>query len=228
MNLADYLMKLSKKLKTSSIIWELQQRPYSDKEAVNLLKDVLSKETIEWHYHKHQAGYVNALNKIEKELENLKIKIKDVNGNYHPFSELKRKQTWNHAGALLHEVYWNNLGGDGDINKAKELKEDIIKRWGSVNNWKNDFIATALGTKLSGWALLVYDKLYSRNLLNVIVDEHQNGAIWGGIPLIACDMFEHAYYHKDGPDRKTYILNFMNNLNWSIINENYLKFKEKN
>ena len=87
-----------------------------------------------------------------------------------------------------------------------------------------DFKATGISAKLSGWALLVYDALWSRRLLNVEVDEHQYGAIWGGVPLIACDVFEHAYYHKDGPGRAKYIDNFLGNLHWGRINDRFKKF----
>lgn len=61
-------------------------------------------------------------------------------------------------------------------------------------------------------------------LINVLVDEHQYGAIWGGVPLVACDVFEHAYYHKDGPGRAKYIDNFLNNLNWGRINDRFNKY----
>jgi Fe-Mn family superoxide dismutase len=70
----------------------------------------------------------------------------------------------------------------------------------------------------------VYDQLYSGRLLNVTVDEHQYGAIWGVIPLISLDVFEHAYYHKDGPKRAAYIDNFINGLHWGRINDRYKKF----
>jgi Fe-Mn family superoxide dismutase len=72
--------------------------------------------------------------------------------------------------------------------------------------------------------LLVYDRLGSQRLLNVLVDEHHYGAIWGGVPLIALDMFEHAYYHKDGPGRAKYVDNFLSKLHWGRINERYRKF----
>jgi Fe-Mn family superoxide dismutase len=77
---------------------------------------------------------------------------------------------------------------------------------------------------LSGWGLLVYDALWSQRLLNILVDEHHYGAIWGGVPLIACDVFEHAYYHKDGPGRAKYIDNFIGNLHWGRVNARYKKF----
>ncbi len=202
--------------------WKFNARPYTDDEAKDLLKEVVSPETTEWHYNTHHKGYVTFLNKIEQGLENADVAA--ANGNWSDFGELKRRFTWNHSGALLHDVYWDVLGGDGDVSNGADVKAAIEKDFGSVDNWKADFKATAFAAKLSGWGLLVYDSLYSQRLLNVLVDEHQYGAIWGGIPLISCDVFEHAYYHKDGPGRAKYIDNFLNNLHWGRINDRFNKF----
>ncbi len=201
--------------------WKLNPRPYSNDEAKELLKNVVSAETSDWHYNKHHAGYVAGLNAIEKGLESADRAT--ANGNYSAYGELKRRLPWNHAGTVLHDVYWSNMGGDGDAGKGAEIKAAIEKEFGSVEAWATDFIATAFAAKLSGWGVLVWDKLYSGRLLNVLVDEHMNGAVWGGIPLIACDVFEHAYYHKDGPGRKTYIENFVKSLHWGRINEAFKK-----
>ncbi|MDZ7265911.1 MAG: superoxide dismutase [candidate division KSB1 bacterium] len=199
--------------------YNLSPRPYSDEEAKTLLKDVISPETTDWHYNTHHKGYVTVLNKIEQALE--KANPADANGNYSEIGELKRRYTWNHSGALLHDVYWAVMGGDGDPAKGPEVLKAIEKQFGSFDKWKADFKATAVSAKLSGWGLLVYDALWSKQLLNVLVDEHQYGAIWGGIPLIACDVFEHAYYHKDGPARAKYIDNFIARLHWGRINDRY-------
>lgn len=202
--------------------WKFTPRPYSDEEAKELLKDVVSPETSDWHYNKHHKGYVVALNTIEKELED--ADRSGANGNYSKIGELKRRTTWNHAGALLHDVYWEVLGGDGDTSQGPDIVAAIEKEFGSVENWKKDFKATAVSAKLSGWAVLTLDKLYSGRLLDVLVDEHHYGAIWGGIPLIPCDVFEHAYYHKSGPDRAGYIDAFLANLHWGRINDRYKRF----
>lgn len=199
--------------------WQFNPRPYSDEEARELLKEVISPETADWHYNTHHKGYVTALNRIEEELE--RADRSAANGNWSHIGELKRRFTWNHAGALLHDIYWKVLGGDGDPSKGPDIVAAIEREFGSLEAWKADFKATALSAKLSGWALLVYDQLYSRRLLNVLVDEHHYGAIWGGIPLIACDVFEHAYYHKDGPARARYVDNFLAHLHWGRINELY-------
>jgi len=202
--------------------WIFNKRPYSDEEAKDLLKIVIDGETTDWHYNTHHKGYVTFLNNIEKDLET--ADRSKANGNYSQVGELKRRFTWNHAGALLHDVYWEVLGGGGDTSKGPEVVAAIEKEFGSIDNWKADFKATAISAKLSGWAVLAYDQLYSGRLLDVLVDEHHYGAIWGGIPLIVCDVFEHAYYHKDGPGRAVYIDNFFKNLNWERINERYKKF----
>ena len=202
--------------------WKFNSRPYSDEEAKDLLKDVVSSETSGWHYNTHHKGYVTFLNKIEQGLDGADTGA--ANGNWSDFGELKRRFTWNHSGALLHDVYWEVMGGDGDVNKGADVKVAIEKNFGSVENWQADFKASAFSAKLSGWGVLVYDVLYSQRLLNVLVDEHQYGAIWGGIPLISCDVFEHAYYHKDGPGRAKYIDNFLNNLHWGRINDRFNKY----
>lgn len=204
--------------------WKFNKRPYSDEDARKLLKDVVSPETTDWHYNTHHKGYVTFLNKIEQNLE--KVDRSTANGNWSELGELKRRMTWNHGGALLHDVYWEVLGGNGDTSKGPEVVAAIEKEFGSIEKWKEDFKATAIAAKLSGWAVLTLDKLYSGRLLNVLVDEHHYGAIWGGIPLISLDVFEHAYYHKDGPGRAKYIDNFLNNLHWEWINERFKKYSK--
>ncbi len=201
--------------------WKFNPRPYSDEEAKTLLKDVISPETSDWHYNTHHKGYVTFLNNIEKALET--ADRTKANGNYSEIGELKRRFTWNHSGALLHDLYWEVMGGDGDQSKGPDIVKAIEANFGSFDSWKADFKACAVSAKLSGWGLLVFDPLYSGRLLNVLVDEHQYGAIWGGIPLISLDVFEHAYYHKDGPGRVKYIDNFMNNLHWGRINDRFKK-----
>lgn len=202
--------------------WKFRPRPYSDEEAKTLLAAVIDAETSDWHYNRHHKGYVDALNKIEGEHETADRAA--ANGNYSHIGELKRRFTWNHAGALLHDIYWDVLGGDGDVSKGPEIQQAINQHFGSFDAWKADFKAACMSAKLSGWGILLYDTLYSQRLLNVEVDEHHHGAIWGGIPLIPCDVFEHAYYHKDGPGRATYIDNFIAGLHWERINERYKRY----
>jgi len=202
----------------------LKKRPYSDEEAKKILENVMSKETTDWHYNTHHKGYIVKRNEIEKKLlEEKSILLEGANANYSEFGELKRRETFNANGAILHDIFWENLGGDGDINKAAQLKKKIENDFGSVEEWRKEFKAVALSAKNSGWAVLVIDELSDGKLRNLLVDEHGVGAIWGAKPLIACDVFEHSYYHKDGPKRAIYIDNFFNNLHWERIEKIYKK-----
>ena len=202
----------------------LKARPYTDEEAKKLLANVMSPETTDWHYNTHQKGYITKRNEIEKKLKDGGKTLRDTaNANFSEFGELKRREGFNANGALLHELFWENLGGDGKLEKAAELKKKIIEDFGSLEEWKSDFKATALSAKNSGWAVLAIDKLSDGKLRNLLVDEHGHGAIWGAQPLIACDVFEHAYYHKDGPKRALYIENFLGNLHWERIEARYKK-----
>jgi Fe-Mn family superoxide dismutase len=205
----------------------LKKRPYSDEEAKKLLANVMSPETTDWHYNTHHKGYITKRNEIEKKLtEGGKILRDGANANFSEFGELKRRESFNANGAILHDIFWENLGGDGKFENAKELSKKIIEDFGSIEDWKSDFKATALSAKNSGWAVLIIDELSDGKARNLLVDEHGYGNIWGSQPLIALDVFEHAYYHKDGPKRAVYIDNFINNLHWERIEEKYKSYKK--
>jgi superoxide dismutase len=108
--------------------WKFNKRPYTDDEAKKLLANVVSPETTDWHYNTHHKGYVTALNNIEKALETADRTA--ANGNFSQIGELKRRFTWNHSGALLHDIYWEVLGGDGDPSKGPEIKRQSRKNSG--------------------------------------------------------------------------------------------------
>jgi superoxide dismutase, Fe-Mn family len=205
--------------------YKLKPRPYTDEEAKTLLTKVIDAETSDWHYNTHHKGYVTKLNEIEKALET--SDVSKANGNYSEYGELKRRWTWNHAGTVLHDLYWENLGGDGDVTKAPDVVKLIERDFGTVDAWKADLKACSLAAKLSGWGVLIIDQLGSGELRNVTVDEHHYGAVWGAIPLVACDVFEHAYYHKDGPKRAAYIDNFIAGIHWGRVNDRYKKYAVK-
>jgi len=203
---------------------KLKARPYSDEEAKKILTSVMSIETTDWHYNTHHKGYIVKRNEIETKLKEKKTELlSGANANYSEFGELKRRETFNANGAILHDLFWENLGGNGNIEEAAEIKNKIISDFGSFEDWKADIKAVALSAKNSGWAVLALDTQGGNKLRNFLVDEHGIGAVWGAMPLIALDVYEHAYYHKDGPKRAVYIDNFISNINWKRVEE---KFKE--
>jgi Fe-Mn family superoxide dismutase len=164
---------------------------------------------------------VNKRNEIEKELAG--VDRTKANANYSAFRSLKVEETWNGNGSILHEVYWDTMGGDGKYADSDEIIKKIEADFGSVQAWKDDFIAT--GKAGRGWVVLVVDALTDGKLRNVLFDVHNQGGLVGSMPLIAADIFEHAYYHKFGPDRASYLNAFVGNIDWSKVEEKFKKHK---
>ena len=99
----------------------------------------------------------------------------------------------------------NAKTGIGEVVRIKKIIIKIIQDFSSFESWKEDFIATAKSSL--GWAVLCYDPS-DKKLHNYLTDFHNNGVVIGSIPLLALDVFEHAYYHDYGPDRAKYIEEF--------------------
>jgi Fe-Mn family superoxide dismutase len=174
----------------------------------------ISKQVNEWHHDKHYAGYVNKRNEVEKELG--KADRSAANANWSLYGELKRRETFNANGQVLHEVYYDIMGGNGEV--AGTVAEKLAKDFGSVDAWREDFVAAAkVGL---GWAVLAWDPTDGK-LRNFVGDSHNQGIVWGAVPLVTIDVFEHAYYHDYGPDRPSYIKAFLANLDWGKIDKHY-------
>ncbi|MGI0100360.1 MAG: superoxide dismutase [Candidatus Micrarchaeaceae archaeon] len=174
------------------------------------VKSVMDEDTYKWHHDVHYAGYVNKRNEIEKELSN--VDRTKANVNYSVFRSLKLEETWNGNGMILHEVYWDTMGGDGKFPEGSKIAKRINSDFGSFQKWKEDFIAT--GKSGRGWAVLMLDRLTDNKLRNVLFDAHNQGGLAGAVPLIAIDTFEHAYYHRFGPDRGAYLNALVDNIDW--------------
>lgn len=157
-------------------------------------------------------GYVKKTNEIQAKLET--ADKSEANGVFSYIGELKRQETFAVNGMKLHEVYFGHLGGDG--KPGGKLVKMIEKDFGSLENWKIDMIATGLAAR--GWAVLAFD--YKDNRLhNYGSDAHNVGAVWGAIPIIVLDVYEHAYFMDYGVNRKDYINSFFQNLNWDFVNK---------
>jgi len=140
-------------------------------------------------------------------------------GDFPNMRGLKLSESHNASGMILHETYWQTLGGKGGEPTSK-LAEKIKQDFGFLKTWKKEFTAVAKGAR--GWALLCYD--LSDNRLHIYsVDFHDQGAVWGSIPIMALDVWEHAFYHDHGPNKGAYFEAFWKNINWENINENFEK-----
>jgi Fe-Mn family superoxide dismutase len=131
---------------------------------------------------------------------------------------LKREQLTALNSTLLHELYFASLGGDGKPTKA--MSEALTRDFGSVDRWRAEFVA--MGNALaggSGWVLLTYVPR-DRSLINQYAAEHAQ-SIAGGIPVLALDMYEHAYHIDFGANAKAYVEGFMRNIDWQAVQGRY-------
>jgi len=190
---------------------KLIELPYRQDE----LKPWLSEQVVEWHYGTHHQGYVNGINDAEEKLE--KQREKD---DYSDTGSILRSFTHNYSGDVLHELFWNNLSPKGGGKPKGALLDKIEEDFGSYENWRKEFKEAAKNA--GGWALLVYiprmDKLH-----NVVVDKHDQGAVWGANPVLALDVWEHSYYHDYGPSRAEFIDGFFDMIDWEDVGQRYTR-----
>jgi Fe-Mn family superoxide dismutase len=171
--------------------------------------DGLSKRMLDEHF-KLYEGYVKKSNEIQSKLET--ADKSEANGVYSFIGELKREETFAVNGMKLHEVYFGHLQGSGDPSLAPALVGMIEKDFGSIEEWKSEVVATGMSAR--GWAITAFD--FRDNRLHVYgADGHNVGAVWGAIPIIVLDIYEHAYFIDYGTSRKAYIDSFFKNLDWA-------------
>ena len=159
-------------------------------------------------------GYVNNTNTLSDILTRLR---KDGKGVTPEFAELKRRFGWEFNGMRLHELYFENLGGNTPINPGGQLAAKIHQEFGSYDDWSQDFKATGAMRGI-GWAIL-YQDLTSGRLQNVWINEHDGGHPVCCVPILVMDVFEHAFITDYGLKRADYISTFFQNIDWSTAEQ---------
>jgi Fe-Mn family superoxide dismutase len=174
--------------------------------------DGISRESVEAHYKLYQ-GYVAKRNEILGALG--EVDLSSANQVYSEIRALKVDLTFAIGGIKNHEIYFEHLGGDG--GDPDGAVGDLIERdFGSAGNWKADLTATGMAGR--GWAWTAYDWDEAR-LFNYLGDAQNTFPIWNATPLIALDVYEHAYFLDYQTDRAGYIEAFFANLDWSTVND---------
>jgi Fe-Mn family superoxide dismutase len=170
---------------------------------------------IESHYENNYGAAFTRLNAIAEELASLDPQTTPV----HVIGRLKQEEMAALNSTLLHELYFASLGGDG--RAVPELMASVIARdFGSVNRWREEFIALANALAASsGWVLLTWLPRDGR-LINQTVSDTTPG-IAGAIPILALDMYEHAYQIDFGTNAAAYVAAFMRNIDWSATQGRY-------
>ena len=174
----------------------------------------LSPKLIESHYENNYGGALRRLNAIAAQLEGAdfaKLPGFTLNG-------LKREELIAHNSVILHELYFASIGGDG--RDPGSFAEVLTRDFGSVDRWKAEFAAMgrALGGG-SGWVLLTYVPREGR-LVNQYASDHSQ-SLASGMPILALDMYEHAYHIDFGANAAAYVDTFMRNIDWKGVAARY-------
>jgi len=195
---------------------KLEPKKFSD--SIFSMKGI-SKKTLEEHLKLYQ-GYVNKYNEIQEKLAVLTEEdLSKANQVYSNIRELKVELSFAWGGVINHEIYFGHLGGQNKVPNGTLLKQ-IKKDFGSLENFKKDLKATGMAAR--GWVFTGWNKREGR-LFNYLSDSQNTYMMWGVRPILALDIYEHAYFIDYGVNRGSYIDAFFENLDWSLIEKRFEK-----
>ena len=157
-------------------------------------------------------GYVDKINEIDAILQN-NPEREGANSTFSYFRECKRGETYALDGVILHELYFENMGGNSNA-PGQGVRHMLEMDFGGFENWDEDFVATAMASR--GWAVLCYDQRSNR-LRNISLDAHDLGNIAYSAPILVLDVYEHAYFLQYADKKEEYVNRFMENINWEVV-----------
>jgi superoxide dismutase, Fe-Mn family len=186
-------------------MFTLPDLPYS----INALEPFISSKTIEFHHGRHHLAYVNNLIKlvVGTEFENATLEdiIKKSDGGI--FNN--GAQVWNHT------FYWQSLTPNAKEISQPELMQAIDKKFGSFDKFKEEFTNACITLFGSGWAWLVKNP---NGGLDIVKESNAGNPLRNGlIPLLTCDVWEHAYYLDYQNRRPDYVNEFWKFVNWEVV-----------
>ena len=185
--------------------------------------DGISKQTMEDHY-KLYEGYIKKVNECRKVLNEFDYAQAEGNQVYSPLRAVSIDYTFALLGYKNHDLYFGHLGGDGGEPEGRfaELLEDEFKP-GGVAGWKDAVRKGASSAR--GWVMVGYD-LNDASVFNYIMDTQNLWAVYNMVPVLAIDVYEHAYVRDFGatPDgRKQYVDAFFRNVDWDHVNRQLIQ-----
>lgn len=192
------------------------------------LEPVLSANAVDYHYSKHTHEYYKNVNDLIKgtsfDRSKTLLDIISKNSVIKAHTKLHNNacQAWNHT------FYWDNLSPQSKSGEmSSELKNQMIKDFGDIGAFKNKFLEAATGQFGSGWCWLVF----KNGKLNILATADAENPIThdAGIPLIACDVWEHAYLYDPQyvANRKKYVQQFWSIVNWEFVNRQFDNFSKE-
>ena len=173
----------------------------------------LSTRLIESHWANNYGGSVRALNEIKKRVSSA---LADADLPAFIYNDLKREHLMRTGSVVLHELYFENLGGDGKPPAA--VRTGIGQAFGEFDRWETEFrrIAGGLGGG-SGWVVLGYNRHF-KTLENYGMADHTTSPATT-TPLLVLDMYEHSYHMDHGAATARYVDAFFDNINWDEVGQ---------
>ncbi len=200
-------------------MFTLPRLPYD----FDALEPYIDARTMEIHYTKHHQAYVNNLNAaVEKYPELLKKTVVELITDIPALPEDVRTAIRNNGGGHYnHSLFWEWMAKGAGVPKGKVVKE-IIKQFGSYDEFKEQFTKAAKTQFGSGWAWLVLNKAGN---LEITQSADQDAPITEGYtPILGIDVWEHAYYLKYQNRRVDYIAAWWEVVNWDHVEDLYRKY----
>ena len=175
----------------------------------------ISGEIMELHHSKHHRAYVSGVNTALEQLAEAREgeKLGTVN-------LLEKNLAFNLAGHVNHSVFWPNMSPDGGDKPDGELAAAIDEFFGSWDGFRAQFTAAATGIQGSGWAILAWEALGRRLIIEQLYD-HQGNLAAGGYPLLMLDMWEHAFYLQYRNVKADYVKAWWNVINWADVTRRF-------
>ncbi|RDU24253.1 superoxide dismutase [Anaerosacchariphilus polymeriproducens] len=175
----------------------------------NSLEPIISEEGLRIHHDILHKSYVDNLNKAELSLVDARAL-----GDFKYIKYWENELAYNGSGHILHSIFWTIMTPVGTGGRpGVETLNQIISYFGNYYAWKEQFINACEKVEGSGWGVLIWHPVW-RRLEILQAGKHQNLTQWGGIPILVCDVWEHAYYLEYQHRRREYIENWWNLINW--------------
>ncbi|MHB8916515.1 MAG: superoxide dismutase [Desulfocucumaceae bacterium] len=190
---------------------ELPPLPYE----YSALEPHYDEQTVRLHHDAHHKAYVDGLNNASAKLAEAREK-----GDFTLVKHWEREIAFHGSGHLLHSLFWDNMKPNGGGPPMGEVAGQIEKDFGGYEAFKKQFSAAAAAVEGSGWAILCWNPEFGE-LVILTAEKHQNLTQWGVVPLLALDVWEHAYYLKYQNKRAAFIEAWWNLVNWDDVNRRY-------
>jgi Fe-Mn family superoxide dismutase len=184
--------------------------PYS----YNALEPVISATTLGFHHDKHHRSYVEGLNNTELKLVEARSKR-----DFSLIKHWERELAFHGSGHILHSIYWAGMTPPCSGGQPGTFTQELVRAYfGSLPGFQEQFTHAATKVEASGWVILVWQPAWNR-LEILTAEKHQDLTQWGSIPILALDVWEHAYYLDYQNRRADYVTSWWNIVNWIEVEQ---------